>query len=225
VGQLDLVNKSTYDTTLYLDKITAAVNAQIQDYAQILGRGTWDLVDKVNASGWKIYLFDNSDQANALGYHSVTPTGASYARVFVKPVLDNGGSWLNGSLSVSAVVSHEAIELLGDPGINIWIDDLNGKLWARELCDAVESDSYVIQGVSVSNFLYPSYFNAFGKAPFDRLGTLSAPFTLAKGGYAVQMSSAGAKQVFGEEYPEWRKATKTEGSRTWTRVAVEPPLG
>lgn len=41
----------------------------------------------------------------------------------------------------------------------------------------------------------------------------------AKGGYAVQLSKGKISQVFGDEYPEWRKATKeSDLSRTYKRT-------
>ena len=60
--------------------------------------------------------------------------------------------------SVSVAISHELLETPGDPGCNLWADGGDGFEYARERCDAVESQSYQVQGVYVSNFLLDSFF-------------------------------------------------------------------
>src|ERR1700738_3690548 len=77
----------------------------------------WDMVpasvvfyadpNQVPSAADRMVILDNADQAGALGYHDETPDGKPYGRVFVAPVLDHGGTALSGSLSVSAVLSHE----------------------------------------------------------------------------------------------------------------------
>ena len=63
------------------------------------------------------------------------------------------------------------------------------RLWSREVCDPVQENTYAIEAggmhVAVSNFVLPAYFNPAAPGPYDHLGVLSKPFTLAKGGYAV----------------------------------------
>src|SRR5438445_751400 len=109
-------------------------------------------------------LADDAEQAGALGYHAETPDGRPYGRVFVGPVLDHGGGWLEGQLSVSTVVSHECCELFCDPNVNLWADDAQGRAYAVEACDPVEADSYEVsvegRVVAVSNFVHPAWFDA-----------------------------------------------------------------
>lgn len=171
----------------------------------------------VPAGSYAIGVYDTADQANALGYHSENPDGTVYGKVFVAPVLDNGGSALTGALSVSAVLSHEVLETFVDPHVQLWASDGGNALYAYEACDAVEDGAYEVKvsghAVSVSNFLYPSYFDAQAPAgtKLDYLGVLTKPFEIAKGGYAVKLTlGAGTKvsQVFGEEFPEHKKPGK-----------------
>jgi hypothetical protein len=84
-------------------------------------------------------------------------------------------------------------------------------------CDPVESDSYIVNvgstPVSVSNFVYPSFFNPQAQAcdaPFDYLKKLTAPFTMTKGGYMIYRTGGEGteQQIFGEEMPEWKKEMK-----------------
>ena len=57
---------------------------------------------------WQCWLLDNSDQANALGYHDLTADGLPLLKVFVGDVIRDGLSW-------TVTASHETIEALGDP--------------------------------------------------------------------------------------------------------------
>jgi hypothetical protein len=169
---------------------------------------------------WAVTIMDTPDLAGALGYHDEV-NGKINALIFTKPVIDNGGVVLFDpanpqNTSVSSVLSHEVLEMFGDRYANFWADGpsiTQGNQYALELCDAVEGDSYEIDvngtKVSVSNFLFPSWFNPQAKSPenmpFDYLKKLSAPFTMTKGGYLIVQSASGAQQVFGEEVPEYVK--------------------
>jgi hypothetical protein len=161
-----------------------------------------------------ITLFDNSDQAGALGYHSENAGGIVYGRVFAEPVLQNGGNALTKELSVASVLSHEVLETLNDPACNRWCDTGNGDAIALEVGDPVESDSYPLtigtSTVTVSNFVMPPWFDpdAASDAQFDWLKLTSQPFEVRQTGYVLVLSEGTVSQKFGEQYPEWRKAMK-----------------
>lgn len=105
---------------------------------------------------------------------------------------------------VSTGISHELLEILGDPGCDVWVDDGTGFEWARELCDATQGNSYEVDGIKVSNFLLPTFFESGAKGPYSFLGTtgqdpVSAPFTTATGGYQIRRNTGtGETQVFGQ---------------------------
>lgn len=177
----------------------------------------------VPAESYVITVYDDADQADALGYHTEDTDGTVHGKVFVSPVLDNGGTALTGALSVSAVLSHEVLETIVDPHVQLWASDGADGLYAYEACDAVEDGSYnvtVYHGeqsgyveVAVSNFVYPAYFDAQAPADtkLDQLGQLTKPFEISKGGYAVKITlgrDTKVNQVFGEEFPEFKKAAK-----------------
>lgn len=208
-----------------LDAITVAIEEQLHSLAGRWGSYVWSIVDDAKKAGFAIVLLDNPDVANALGYHDVGPDGKPYARIFLDPIFSNGGTWTSGSLSVSAVISHEVCELIGDPGANRWANAADGTLYALELCDAVESFSYNAKnGVALSDFLCPAFFNPFAPAGsmFDEMRKLTAPFQTGAGGYQIRMVGGKIDQVFGEDYPAYRAATKVEGSRTHARLNWEP---
>ena len=177
------------------------------------------------ADGYIISIMDDADQADALGYHSETPDGRPYGKVFVKPTMDNGGTLTDGPSSVSCTLSHEVLEMWWDPQVNVWYEAADGTLWSGELCDPVEASSYEIvvgkSKVTVSNFVLPPYFDARPEkgSKFDFLGRLKKEFTLEAGGYAVLRGPrGGTKQVFGKKYPEWKLAGKKfPASRTAKR--------
>jgi hypothetical protein len=207
-----------------IDAIEAAVAVQLRDLAAAWGQYVWQVVDDANESGFKVALLDDADAADALGYHDLGPDGMPYARVFLDPIFDNGGTWLRGANSVAVVASHEACEMAGDPLANHWIEKPRGSLVAQELCDPVESDAYSVavaggRRVSVSNFVHPDWFNPFAApgARLDHLGVVDEPFAIAPGGYVIYRTPSGIRNRYGMRYPRWRRTSKTRGSRTFAR--------
>lgn len=227
--RISVINKSTkFTDAAALAAIVAACQAQLVDVAKAWGRtdpGRLSLatVAPPPAGVDQLVLFDTSDQAGALGYHGTTPDGQPYARVFVAPILDNGGTVSSTPLSISTTISHELCEMYVDPRANKWADNSFGALYALEVCDQVESDAYRIGAVMVSDFLYPSAFNP--QLPtgerIDQMGLLPVPFMLRPGGYAVVVRHGTVTQIFGEHYPEWKRASKLHpASRTARRLRL-----
>jgi hypothetical protein len=104
-----------------------------------------------------LYLWDGSDVDGALGYHDQTELGIPYGFVFTDLAKDLGENW-------TVTLSHEALELIGDPQINLLVQGPhpgNPKKtvfhW-HEMCDAVQAETYKIDEVEVSNFVLPLYF-------------------------------------------------------------------
>lgn len=104
-----------------------------------------------------IYLWDKTDTDNALGYHDQNARGIPYGFVFFDLAKKLGEPW-------SVTLSHEALELIADPEVNLLVmgphpskPNKNVFHW-YEMCDAVQSESYEIDHVKVSNFVLPLYF-------------------------------------------------------------------
>jgi hypothetical protein len=138
---------------------------------------------------WQVVVLDNSDQADALGYHDITTEGLPIGKIFAKSDIDAGMSW-------SVTASHEILEMIGDPDINLTalVQDASGggRLYSYETCDACEDDSlgYKIGDVLVSDFVFPSWFESFwapGATQFDQQSKVTAPFQLLPGGYIGYM--------------------------------------
>ena len=105
-----------------------------------------------------IYLWDKAaDVKDAVGYHEKTNSGLPYGFVFTEIAKELHEPW-------SVTLSHEVLELIADPEVNILAAGPHPKHPARtvyfwyEMCDAVQDDRYRIAGVEVSNFVLPLYF-------------------------------------------------------------------
>jgi hypothetical protein len=144
----------------------------------------------VNPSIEHILIMDNSDQAGALGYHLLDTGDVPQGFVFAKTCKDDGVSW-------SSCASHELMEQLLDPLANTAVtvnlssafgaDANKAGVVAYEVADPVESDSYSINGVEMSNFVIPAWFvDNYDKnlvKKFDFLGKLTASLSMTTGGY------------------------------------------
>lgn len=132
------------------------------------------------SQSWWVALFDNADQASALGYHDLTDEGLPLAKIFVDELRDD-----ETILSIGA--SHEICELAVDPWLNAAYQDVHGAFWAADICDPVEDDQYGydIGGVLVSDFVLPSWYSRASEAgPYDFMEHTHAPFEVLAGGRA-----------------------------------------
>lgn len=146
--------------------------------------------DKLPAGAWLLGVFNDADQAGALGYHDLTKAGLPVGKVFARTTIDNRGKW-------TVTFSHELLEMLADPNINLCaFDEEARRLYAYEVCDAVEADSlgYDINGITVSDFVLPGWFEPMHAGKNERFAFKShvkAPFHLLPGGYIGYYDLAG----------------------------------
>jgi hypothetical protein len=140
-----------------------------------------------------IWLIPDITGASFLGEHMLS-SNVPAGLVLVKPSLTQPGGW-------QATLDHEVCEQIVDPfcsfaSSGVW----NGKqaFLALETSDPVEDDLYTgLGGVSLSNFILPSWFVPGSKGPWDYLSKLSGPLTLSVGGYVSWFSSGSWQQTFG----------------------------
>lgn len=169
------------------------------------------------AGAWPLVLLEDSDQANALGYHDVTKGGAPMGKSFVGSSIDDGCDW-------ATTTSHELCELLIDPTCDLVVNTVYaGKqvMVLREVCDPCEGDcfAYPINGIEVSDFVFPAYFDVFSprsfSTQFDQCRDIHAPMTLLSEGYFSiydTHANAGWQQVYGDLVSP-RRRVLTPGSR------------
>jgi len=130
-----------------------------------------------------IYLWDEVDVEDALGYHEAHASGVPFGFVFTELVKKLREPW-------TVTFSHEALELIADPEVNLLVagahpaDSALEVFHWYEMCDAVQDEEYTIDGVAVSNFLLPLYFtsNAEEGGRNDFLGRKHRGKTLASFG-------------------------------------------
>lgn len=119
--------------------------------------------DKTNLTDMRgeavLYLWDDPDVPNALGYHTRNNKGIPFGFVFTELAKKIGENW-------TTTLSHEALELIADPETNLLVMGPNPRKpdalvfhW-YEMCDAVQAETYTIDGVEVSNFVLPLYFTS-----------------------------------------------------------------
>jgi hypothetical protein len=104
-----------------------------------------------------LYLWDEVDVDDALGYHDSNNRGIPFGFVFTELSKQMEEAW-------SVTLSHEALELIGDPEANLLVMGPHPKERGRdvfhwyEMSDAVQAETYEIDQIEVSNFVLPLYF-------------------------------------------------------------------
>lgn len=130
-----------------------------------------------------MYLVEGRSAIKATGWHQANYRDIPYGIVMLDLCRQIGEDW-------TITLSHETLELLADPLCNLMVEGVHPYQRERsvfhlfEMCDAVQAETYQIDGVAVSNFVLPSYFSA-GEQPGRRndfLGTRHEGQTLASFG-------------------------------------------
>ena len=198
------INKATVDLGVPFDELTAT----LQKCFDLHFLPIWGYPVKLyNArspkpTDWQFVYFDDADTAGALGYHDLTKDGQPVSKIFVKTTLAD-----NQLVSVTA--SHELFEMVIDPIANLWAQAADGTEYAYEMSDPVEEDTFLVDGIQMSNFVHPSWFEPFEHPPgtkFDHLGLLTKPFAMTKGGYVIIKKGGKVTEVFGSKAKERRFA-------------------
>jgi len=185
------LNSSKTLSNTNVEFMVAACQAQAVEFCQAIGldppaAALYGDVSKLPQDDvWIVDIVDSLDEPGALGYHA--DDGHPYIRVLAQ------------GPDTSITLSHEFLELLGDPTCDRWVKRPDGSRVAVEVCDPVEGDHYPVlaevagegRTVEVSNYVLGAWFDPHGTAPFDRLGKLSAPFEMTTGGYMVVLSQDG----------------------------------
>ena len=191
-------NQATVALGVDLDKLISAMQNYVDNYVVPVW-GTPANLQKSTGfvkGAWAVVFLDDADQAGALAYHDLTPDGLPISKVFVKTTLNDGQL-----VSVSA--SHELVEMLVDPAINMMTTGPDPKLiYAYESADPVEELNFKVDGIEMSDFVLPSYFESFhqpGSVQFDHLDQVTKPFEILAGGYQIIFKNGKWSQVFGSE--------------------------
>lgn len=115
--QIAVINSSKTLTDGQVQSAVPALQTQMhRDFAPVWGIDA-DLVfvltgQQPAANAWWLVILDNSDQTGALGYHDLTPQGLPLGKIFAGTDLQYGEQW-------TVTASHELLEMLGGPDINL----------------------------------------------------------------------------------------------------------
>lgn len=156
-------------------------------------------------SDWELLFIDAPDIADALGFHDLSHTGTPMAKVFCEPTLEAGDT-------ISGVASHEVAEILVDPycqeyslGPVQWHKPYGAQqFWATEVCDPVQAGSFNVLGMPMSDFVFPAWFSDQTPAGqrVSYLKTVTHPFQLDAGGWAIVCRGDRWKNVYGSKRAE-----------------------
>jgi hypothetical protein len=207
------INKATVPLGVSFRRLTAALQKCYDEhFLPVWGYPVKLYNTKRAKSGeWRFVYFNNASEAGLLGYHDLTKNGQPVSRVYVETTQDNDDP-------VSVTASHELFEMVIDPLANLWAQGRRGVEYAYEMCDPVEEDTFKVDGLEMSNFLYPAWFEPF-KHPkgtkFDHLGLLKRPFSMRAGGYMILKRKGRVREKFASKAKAERFAEeKRRGHRS-----------
>lgn len=214
------INHATVGLGVPFDKLTATLQKCFdQHFLPVWGYPVKLYDAKVaKPTDWQLVYFDDADAAGALGYHDLTKDGQPVAKIFVKTTLAD-------RQLVSVTAAHELFEMVIDPIANLWAQAKDGTEYAYEMCDPVEEDTFVVDGIPMSNFVHPAWFEPFDHpsgTKFDHLGLLTKPFSMTKGGYMIIKKNGKVSEVFGSKAKERRFAQE---DRVGHRSEYRKPKG
>jgi hypothetical protein len=219
--KVEVINASTVLTDTQVKSALSALQTQVnRDFAPVWGTDA-ELNFVANGASpnphsWHLVILNDSDEAGTLGYHDTTAQGLPIGKVFAGTDLKNGSEW-------TVTASHELLEMLADPDVNLSVLVQKAAnqtlLYAYEVCDPCEPDNfgYEINGIRVSDFLYPTWFETFhrsGTVQFDHCKHINQPFQILEGGYIniYNVTSGGG----------WQEAIKDAERLQWNKRA---PVG
>ena len=137
---------------------------------------------------WWLAILDDSDRAEALGYHELTNAGLPICKVFARSDQARGFQW-------TVTASHELLEMLADPnthlGALVQANAFDRFLYAYEVCDPCEAEAFAYTmpqagGTLVSDFVFPAWFDPLreiGSTRFDQGRHIQAPLQLLPGSH------------------------------------------
>lgn len=195
--KIDVVNKSTVltDSTVLLAMPAFQHFASVVASAWYLKTPTMAMTSTPSSSAWQVVVLDDADQAGALGYHDFTVNGKPLAKVFAKTDQTYGYSW-------TVTLTHELAEMMCDPWINTAVQTSNTRMYALEVGDPVEADTFGFEYTDkagtttlLSDFVRPEWFQPGSSGPFDYKRHVTAPLQVLSGGYAQYFENGSWNQV------------------------------
>ncbi|HEX8160988.1 MAG TPA: hypothetical protein VF538_03895 [Pyrinomonadaceae bacterium] len=200
-----------------IERIIKALQRQVNEHFQpVWGIGAELKFRKANAvvpkNCYRIVIYDKARAGDAgfLGYH-FQRNGNPVASIFAKEDLVD-------DKTISDTLSHEVLEMLVDPALNLYAyrpgdgTKRRDRGYFYEVCDAVQCMHYRIDGVRVCNFVYPEWFEYAwprDSRKFDHRGALREPFEILEGCYAdIREAGTGWRTIYGDHTPAKKKKAR-----------------
>lgn len=207
-----VVNESTVVSDDDVQTMTDAVAQQVADHLA----PAWNMLGAsvtfypggagtAPAGAWLVRVQDLSDIPGDAGYHTLVG-GAPEAFVFAKTITDGGGGVLThgamyATYCVAQVLSHEVCETMIDAKLQALADDFDSHAWLVEVGDVCNVFGYLIDGVQMSDFGLPSWWDPNGAAPYSYADSIPGPFSLAAGTYCFRYDTSGGTTINGARVP------------------------
>jgi len=242
-------NKADTPLGIDLDTLIKAMQLYVDAHVAPVWGTPAKLIKSKNfiKDAWAMVFLDDADEPGALAYHDLTPEGLPLSKVFVKTIR-------KAKQSVSVSASHELVEMLVDPAINIMTtgpdlqtsyahenpdpeDDVvlyesadEITFYAYESADPVEDLAFKVNGVEMSDFVYPAYFEDFhepGSVTFDHMNKVKRPFQILAGGYQTIFRNGRWSDLFATKAKqknfakEDRRGHRSEARRLGTLMRAE----
>jgi hypothetical protein len=207
VPRITCIDRSTYAHQVDFKALVGALQKYVDEhFAPVWGTPAKLVVGSELLQGaWTLALFDVAEDGfpfleappatGAIARHRLGTNGLPLAMVFVRDVLSNREE-------VSVAASHELAEMLVDPAVNLWCRGPGDELFAYEVCDVVEEETFEIDGFKMSDFVYPAYFEAFrtpNSTKFDYCDKIERPFQILPKGYSQVLKDGQVVTQFGSE--------------------------
>lgn len=215
IPAITCVNKSTLDLGCKFPQLVMALQTFVdKHYAPVWGTKCFlSHGPAITPGTWGMVFLDEPDVADAFGYHDVTPDGLPLSKIFVRLCKES-------KEPVSVTASHELAEMLVDPGIQLLAMNQDGMIYAYETADADQDTHFLVNGLPMTNFVYPSWFEGFRKprsTQFDYMKRIDRPFKIMPGGYMSIFKGGRWRNIFGSKRAE-KKFKLEEHSRARTRL-------
>jgi hypothetical protein len=194
-----VVNESERADDRDLARVLRALQKQIdQDFFPLWGWRADLVFARRRRRAMQIVIKDEPDTANTPAYHFIEGLPTTY--VFTQ---DDDGK----PIEYHSAISHEALEMIADPGVNLYAAGYYIKsrrhyhAWIPyEVCDPVQDNWYAIDGIRMSDFVVPEWFEAERERrsmKFSFRDSVSEPFAIAKGGYVDAVVGKRIRTVWG----------------------------
>ena len=209
--QIAVVNRATALVPREtLAPIVAAIQRQVSEHyyphwgvdAELT---LYDASAALPEAAWVLGILEDEAGAADPGWHDVTATGQPVMKVFAADIAAEGES-------LSNALSHEVLETLGNPHTNRFVQDSKNqkRFWDDERVDPVQADEdgYEIDGILMSNFVLPAYFDPdlAPEGPFDWSGLLKGPVpATTPGGYIAYVEDGKWSEEAGPKAKHGRK--------------------